>query len=323
MLAAYVSHFDPDHPLRGLAIGARPMPAGRESWTRVRVVAASLNHHDLSSLRGGAAMRQRGGAGLTEADLPKILGMDAAGVTEDGREVIIYPLVTRPGQFGALSGRYDGTFAEYVVVPDENLIPKPSSLSFETAACLPTAWLTAYRMLYEKAEIPPGGTVLVQGASGAVPTALVVLGKNAGYRVWVTGRSDETRAFALKLGADAAFEMNARLPERVDAVMDVVGAPTWPHSLKCLKRFGTLVAPGATSGYAATVDIARLFTMELRIVGTAMGSLQQLEALIDLCASQQLPVPIDRVIGLKDIGAAFDAMEKGRLRGKAVIRFRG
>jgi NADPH:quinone reductase-like Zn-dependent oxidoreductase len=319
MQAAYVDHFDTENPLHGLAIGKRPLPPPREGWTRVKVIAASLNHHDLSSLGGGEALRRRGGAGLTEAELPKILGMDAAGITDDGREVIVYPVVGPPNDFGVLSGRYDGTFAQYVSVPAENLVLKPPALSFEQAACLPTAWLTAYRMLFEKAELPPGGTFLVQGASGAVPTALIILGKSAGYRVWVTGRSQASRDYALRIGADAAYEPDARLPERVHAVMDVVGAPTWPHSLKCLRRSGTLVVPGATSGYAASVDIVRLFTNDLRIVGTAMGSYRQFADLVELCVSRGLEIPIDRVVPLGDVHEAFAAMEKGALRGKAVI----
>lgn len=320
MRAAYVERFDAEHPLNGLVIGERPMPSTPEGWVRIKVVAASLNHHDLSSLRGGEALRRRGGAGLTEADLPRILGMDAAGLTDDGREVIAYPIISQSGSFGVLSGRYDGALAEYVVIPQENLVPKPPTLSFEQAACLPTAWLTAYRMLFEKADIPAGGSFLVQGASGAVATALIILGKAAGFRVWVTGRSLESREFALRIGADAAFEPGAQMPERVHAVMDVVGAPTWPHSLKCLRRSGVLVVPGAVSGYAATVDIVRLFTMDLRIVGTAMGSYQQLAQLAEFCASRKLEIPIDRIVPLIEVPNAFAAMDEGRLRGKAVIR---
>jgi D-arabinose 1-dehydrogenase-like Zn-dependent alcohol dehydrogenase len=103
--------------------------------------------------------------------------------------------------------------------------------------------------------------------------------------------------------------------------MDVVGAPTWPHSLKCLRRSGTLVVPGATSGYSATVDIVRLFTNDLRIVGTAMGSYRQLAELAELCESRGLNIPIDRVVPLDELHEALQAMQKGTLRGKAVIRF--
>ncbi len=320
MLAAYVSHFNPTAPMQGFAVGERPTPTAPDGWTRVKVKAASLNHHDLSSLRGGEAMRQRGAAGLTEADLPRILGMDAAGVTDDGREVIVYPVVVRSGRIGVLSGAYDGTLAEYVVIPRENAIPKPSGMSFEHAACLSTAWLTAYRMIFEKAQLPSGGTFLVQGASGALATALIMLGKSAGFRVWATGRSEASRSFAAEVGADAVYEMGTRLPDRVDAVMDSVGAATLDHSLKCLRRNGTVVIPGGTSGYSANIDIARIFTMGLRIVGTAMGSSRQLEELVAYCDRHDLVPPVDRVVPLSDVRVGFDAMEQGTLRGKFVAR---
>ncbi|MEP9350899.1 zinc-binding dehydrogenase [Xanthobacter sp. KR7-225] len=319
MLAAYASHFDPDRPLAGLKVGPRPLPAPPAGWARVKVVAAALNHHDLWSLKGGEAMRQRGGAGLSPADLPRILGMDAAGVSEDGAQVIVHPLISAPA-FGVLSGRYDGTFADYVCVPRENLVAKPAALGWEEAACLPTAWLTAWRMLFEKARVEPGGSILVQGASGGLSTALVMLAKAAGLRVFVTGRSAASRAFARARGADEAVEPGARLPERVDAAMDSVGPATWDHSLKCLKRGGVMVVPGGTTGYSATVDIARLFTMDLTIVGSAMGSRAQLEALAGFCAARGLRPPVARVLPLGEAAAAFAALERGAVGGKIVLR---
>jgi NADPH:quinone reductase-like Zn-dependent oxidoreductase len=328
MRAAYVWRFDPQKPLAGLAIGDRPKPVPPPGWILVEVVAASVNHHDLWSLRGGDALRKRGGAGLGLSDLPRILGTDAAGITQDGREVIVYPLIgpdgagpPDPSLFGAagLSGHYDGTLAQFVAVPEANLIPKPKSLSFEQAACLPTAWLTAYRMLFEKAALPPGGTVLIQGGRGALATALVLLGKAAGFRVWVTGRSATSREYALQQGADAAFEMGARLPERVHAVMDSIGSATWPHSLKCLRHSGTMVVVGGTAGYSGEVDIARLFTMNLRIVGTAMGSYRQLQELVDFCTQYHLAPPIDRVASLKEVDSVLEALHRGDLLSKAVI----
>ena len=320
MLAACVASFDAERPLRGLSVGERPLPKPRTGWTRVRVEAASLNHRDLSCLRGGEPMRRRGKAGVTEADLPRILGCDGAGVTEDGREVVIYPVVAGPEGSAMLSGGYDGTLAEYVLVPDENLIPKPAAMSFETAACLPTAWLTAFRMLFEKVSLPEDGTVLVQGATGGLATALVMLAKAAGYRVWATSRSPGGRDFALSIGADAAFAPGSRLPQRVDAVMDSVGAPTWAHSLKCLRRGGTMVVPGATAGYEATVDIATLFTMDLTIVGSAMGSRRQLADLLAMVVGAGLVPPVDHVLPLAEVSYGLAALEGGDLRGKVVVR---
>src|SRR4051812_22106064 len=259
MLAAYAVRTAPDDPLSALEGGERPEPGLPEGWARVHVRAASLNHHDLWSLRG---------VGLPAERLPMILGCDAAGVTDDGDEVVVHAVISDPDWIGdetldpkrsLLSERYQGTFADQVVVPRRNLVPKPAGLSWEEAACLPTAWLTAYRMLFTKSGVQPGGTVLVQGAGGGVSTALVAIGHAAGYRMWITGRDEAKRARAVELGADAAFESGARLPERVDAVMETVGAPTWDHSVKCLAQGGTIVVSGATGGHQAVTDLRRVF----------------------------------------------------------------
>ena len=166
-------------------VGERPDPVAPDGWTSVTVKAASLNHHDLWSLRG---------VGLKEDALPMILGCDAAGLDEDGNEV---PRPRRrvhdPDWTGdetldprrsLLSERHQGTFADTVVVPRRNVIPKPASLSFEEAACLPTAWLTAYRMLFVQGGLKPGDSVLVQGAGGGVATALIVLARAGGLQCW-------------------------------------------------------------------------------------------------------------------------------------------
>src|SRR5579871_6517873 len=198
MLCAYAASIDPADPLSGLVVGDRPEPEPHEGWVTVDVRAAALNHHDLWSLRG---------VGLPADRLPMILGCDAAGVDADGNEVVVHAVIPGPAWQGdetfdpgrtLLSEKHQGAFAERVAVPRRNLIPKPPELSFEEAACLPTAWLTAYRMLFTRGRISPGATVLVQGASGGVATALTVLGSAAGIRIWVTGRSEEKRARALE-----------------------------------------------------------------------------------------------------------------------------
>src|SRR5437763_10478708 len=140
MLAAYAARFSADDPVSGLEVGDRPDPTAPDGWTTVQVKAASLNHHDLWSLRG---------VGLTEEQLPMILGGDAAGIDEDGNEVVVHSVIGDPDAGGGdetydpkrslLSEKYDGTLAERVVVPRRNLIPKPKELSFAEAACLPTA----------------------------------------------------------------------------------------------------------------------------------------------------------------------------------------
>ena len=156
MLAATCTAQSADDPLSGLTVGDRPEPEVPQGWARVTVRAASLNHHDLWSLKG---------VGLPADRLPMVLGCDAAGVTDDGDEVVVHAIVGDPDWSGdetldpkrsILSERHQGTFAEQVVVPRRNLVPKPAELSFEQAACLPTAWLTAYRMLFTQAGVSPG-----------------------------------------------------------------------------------------------------------------------------------------------------------------------
>jgi len=285
----------------------------------VAVRAASLNHHDLWTLRG---------VGIDPARLPIVLGCDAAGVDAEGREVVVHSVLCSDEWSGdetldprrtLLSELHDGTFAELVAVPRRNLVAKPASLSFEEAACLPTAWLTAYRMLFTNSGASPGDTVLVQGAGGGVATALVVLGAAAGFRVWVTSRSEEKRRRALELGAEHAFEPDARLPQRVDAVCETVGEATWSHSLKALRPGGTLVVSGATTGLDPPAELNRVFFLQLRIVGSTMGTVHELDRLARLCQLKALRPSIDRVLPLAEARLGFEAMERGELFGKIVF----
>jgi NADPH:quinone reductase-like Zn-dependent oxidoreductase len=319
VLAAYASAFDNDDPLSGLTVADHPEPELPDGWTTVTVRAAALNHHDLWSLRG---------VGLREEQLPMILGCDAAGVDEDGNEVIIHAVISDPDwrddetldpRRSLLSERFPGTFAERVAVPRRNLVPKPAELSFEEAACLPTAWLTAYRMLFTRANIAPGATVLVQGAGGGVATAAVALGSRAGLRMWVTSRSEEKRARALELGADAAFESGARLPERVDAVLETVGEATWSHSVKALRPGGTLVVSGATSGPAPSAELTRVFFLQLNVVGSTMGTRDELERLARFCVNAGARPLIHSTLPLAEAQRGFAAMAGGELFGKVVF----
>ncbi len=177
MFAASAVTFSPDEPLTALRLGEHPEPVVPEGWVVVDVRAASVNHHDLWTLKG---------VGLPAERLPMILGCDAAGVDPDGNEVIVHAVIS-PGDGYAdetvdpgrslLSEKHQGTFAERVAVPARNLIPKPAWLTWAQAACLPTAWLTAYRMLFTRSGLVPGQTVLIQGAGGGVSTALIMLAR--------------------------------------------------------------------------------------------------------------------------------------------------
>jgi NADPH:quinone reductase-like Zn-dependent oxidoreductase len=316
MFAITAARISFDDPLSGLEAGERPDPGAREGWTTVQVKAASLNHHDLWSLRGVA---------LREERLPMVLGGDAAGIDEDGNEVIVHSVITEeaePGRsprFSLLSEVHDGTLAEKVLVPRENLVPKPPELSFEEAACLPTAWLTAYSMLFGKADLRPGSTVLVQGAGGGVSAALIALAARVGHRVYVTSRSEAKRAKALELGAYAAVPSGERLPERADVVFDSVGQATWKHSIHSLKPGGAIVTCGATSGDAPSAELTRVFFLQLRVLGSTMGTKEELAALAEMCVRTGVRPRIDRVLSLRDAREGFRTMADGEQFGKIVL----
>ncbi|MBZ4322728.1 zinc-binding dehydrogenase [Streptomyces huiliensis] len=318
MFAAYAARIDRDQPLSALELGERPEPEARPGWTTVTVKAASLNHHDLWTLRG---------VGIKEDAFPMILGCDAAGIDEDGNEVVVHSVIGQTGHGvgpdeprSLLTERYQGTFAERVTVPAWNLLPKPKELSFEEATCLPTAWLTAYRMLFTNANVRPGQSVLVQGAGGGVATAAIVLGAAAGLRVFATSRDEGKRRRAVELGAEDAFEPGARLPHRVDAVIETVGAATWSHSVKSLKPGGTLVISGATSGpNPSAVELTRVFFLELKIVGSTMGSKEELADLLAFCAATGVRPVIDSVLPLDRAREGLERMAEGELFGKVVL----
>lgn len=326
MLAAAAIAQHPDDPLSGLEIGDRPEPEVPDGWTTVELRAATLNHHDLWSLQG---------VGLPEKRLPMILGCDGAGIDADGNEVVVHALVGDPDWRGdetldpkrsILSELHPGTFAQRVAVPRRNLVPKPPSLSFEEAACLPTAWLTAYRMLTTRSGVaagsalPPGSTVLVQGAGGGVATALIALGSAMGLRMWVTSRDEAKGAAAVeRLGADAHFPSGERLPSKVDAVMETVGAATWGHSVRSLRPGGTVVVCGATSGDPTPAELTRIFFLQLSVIGSTMGTRDELDRLLSFLDVTGVRPQIDATYPLEDAADAFAQLHQGDVFGKIAL----
>jgi len=320
MFAVYASSFSTDDPLSGLVVGERPEPEVPDGWTTVEVRAASLNHHDLWSLRG---------VGLKEQALPMILGCDAAGLDEDGNEVVVHAVISDPAWSGdetldprrsLLSERFQGTFADKVAVPRANIVPKPGSLSFEEAACLPTAWLTAYRMLFTQGGLKAGDSVLVQGAGGGVATALIALARAGGLRVWGTSRDESKRARALELGAHEVFDSNAKLPGKVDAVMETVGRATWSHSIRSLRPGGAVVISGTTSGPKLDdAELTRIFFLQLRVIGSTMGTRAELAALVQMMDATGVRPLIDRALPMQDAPQGFAAMAEGDVFGKVVF----
>ncbi len=319
MFAVYASGPSPEDPLASLVVGERPAPTARAGWVPVTVDAASLNMHDVWTLRG---------VGIAEDRFPMILGCDGAGTLADGTEVVIHSIVNAPGWRGdetldpqrtLLTEKYQGTFADVVMVPEGNAVAKPARLSTVNAAVMGTAWLTAYRMLFVKSGLRPGQRMLVQGASGGVSTALIQLGRAAGMTVWVAGRTEEKRALATRLGAHDVFETGARLPARVDGVFETVGEATWAHSMRAVSPGGVIVCSGATTGPHADADLQRLFFLQLRVEGSTMGTRRELTDLLAFVESSGIEPQVGEVLPLDRAADGFRSMLSGETSGKIVF----
>jgi NADPH:quinone reductase-like Zn-dependent oxidoreductase len=321
MFAVYATHAAPDDPLAALAIGEQPEPTVPEGWVRVKISHASLNRHDLFTLRGISGHPE----GIK---FPIILGNDAAGTLDDGTSVVIYPLMgsadwrgdeTLDPQWHIPSEFIHGTFADYAVVPKRNALPLPTTLSPLHASVLGTAWLTAYRALFTKARIRPGETVLVQGATGGMATALIQLGRVAGFEVWATSRTEEGRAQAKALGADECFPSNEPLPRKVPTVIDSVGSASWAHSMSSLARGGTLVTVGGTTGFEVPLNLLPVLADQLTITGSIMGTLEDMKNMMNLIAQAGIEPEIGSILPMERAEEAFRAMGDGKTRGKAVF----
>ena len=319
MLAAYAARISPEDPLSALEVGEVEEPNVPEGWLAVEVRAASLNHHDVWSLKG---------VGLPEERLPMVLGCDAAGIDPDGNEVIVHSVIADPEWRGdesldpkrtLLSEVHPGSLAQRVAVPRHNLVPKPTTLSFEEACCLPTAYLTAYRMLFTRGRLRPGQTVLVQGAAGGVASAAIALARGAGARVWATSRDERKREYAAELGAHETFEAGARLPDRVDVVIETVGEATWAHSMRAVKPGGIVVVAGATSGMNPPADLSRVFFKQIEVIGSTMGTRAELEDLVRMLEATGLRPKIDRILPLAEAATGIATMIAGEVFGKIVL----
>src|SRR3984893_920807 len=295
MFSVYAPHAAPDDPLAALKIGEQPEPDVPEGWVRVKISHASLNRHDIFTLRGMSGHPE----GIT---YPIILGNDAAGTLEDGTPVVIYPLMgsddwrgdeTLDPGWHIPSEFVHGTFADYAVVPRRNALPLPGSLSALHASVLGTAWLTAYRALFTKSGLRAGEAVLIQGATGGMATALIQLGRAAGFEVWATSRSAEGRAQAESLGAHRSFPAKEPLPRKVPAVIDNIGADSWAHSVSSLARGGTLVTLGVTTGFDVNLNLLPVFVDQLTITGSIICTRQDMEDKMRLIARRAI-LPKDR-----------------------------
>ncbi|MGO1405984.1 MAG: zinc-binding dehydrogenase [Agrococcus casei] len=322
MRAALVTSQDPHDPLAGLTLKHdHPEPEPKPGHTLVRMRAASLNPHDVWTLRGVGHPAER---------VPMVLGCDGAGVTDDGREVVLYPVigdaergagdVTLDPERALLSETIDGALADAVLVPDQLLVDKPSEVSFVDAACLGIAWGTAYRMLFTRGQVRPGSTVLVQGASGGVSSAAIALARAAGATVYATSRTAAKREFALTQGAHDVFEHGERLPRKVDVVIENVGAATWEHTMRAVRPGGTIVVCGATTGAMPPAELNRIFYQQISVVGSTACTRDEFVRMLEFLDRTGLR-PSTETLRFDEIPAGLGRLVDGEVLGKLVVSF--
>ena len=339
MKAARIHEFGGPEVLRYQDI---PDAKPRKDQVLVRVKACAMNHLDIWVRKG-----------LPGVTLPHILGSDVAGeiaeigeyVTsfEPGQRVLLAPmsfcnhcakcvagLQNQCPEFSVLGNRVDGGNCELIAVPAVNLIPIPYSLDFEQAASVPLVFLTAWHMLLGRARIRPGQTVLILGASSGVGIAAIQVAKLFNARVITTAGDERKLEKAYELGADHGinhyqqniYEEVKRITnnEGVDIVVEHVGVATWEQSVKCLKPAGTLVTCGATTGPKAGIDLRFLYSRQLSLLGSYMGTMGELYEVLGHVFAGRLKPVVDRTFALEDVRAAHEYLEKSQMFGKVILK---
>lgn len=281
--------------------------------------AAAINYHDIFTLQG---------VKTHPLIYPRILGCEGCGWIEDGSPVILYPVMGHPNYLGpetldpqrhVFHHITDGILAEYVAAPSQNILPQPADLDPIQETVLGISRLTAYRMLFTKARVCPGQTILVQGSSGGGSTALIQLGAAAGARIWCTGRSPEKRDMAIQLGAERTFSPGETLPYQLDAVFNTSRKATWSYSTGSVKLGGCIVTCGAHSGFHVSLDLFRVSNDQISIHGVYAGTLQEFKDLIQFEITKKIPPMIGIVVPISDAFEAIRAVYEGRASGKAVV----
>ena len=328
-----------------VAVVDRARPLRQAGEVLVRVHAAPLNQVDL--------YMRNSGAGITH-QLPQIMGLDGAGVVEAvdaadsalavGQQVVIFPGVScgrcefcQRGEgvlcvkMQYLGEHRDGTFAQWISVPASNVFPMPQGLSFVQAAALGVNHLTAWRMLFTKAQVKPWETVLVFGIGGGVSLAALQLAKAMGAQVIVTSRDDAKLQRALALGADHGINSSTQDVAKavlahtggrgVDVVIENVGAAVWSAAMKSLVRGGRLVTCGATSGDQPPADLRRIFIRQLQILGSTLGNTAEFRDLLVFVQRHGITPVIDSEFPVERIHEALDRLESGRQFGKVGLGF--
>jgi NADPH:quinone reductase-like Zn-dependent oxidoreductase len=299
-----------------------PDPDPRNGEVVVELRAASLNHLDLWIRKG-----------LPSVPKPRILGADGAGIRRDtGERVVINPGIEHGGAISVVGEHMDGTHAELVAVPEQNVYPLPDGLSFEEGAAFPLVFETAYRMLVTKAALAEGEWVLVWGIGGGVSTAALAIAKALGARAIVTSSSDAKLARARELGADATVNhatgdvpaaVKEAAAEGVDVVVEHVGEATWKTSLQVVRPGGRIAVCGATTGPNPPAQLHRVWWKQLTIYGSTMGTKDDFEGAYELVTSGHASPVVDSVFPLRDAIVAHRRMEAGTQLGKIVLSIPG
>jgi NADPH:quinone reductase-like Zn-dependent oxidoreductase len=318
-----------------------PEPVIKRDEVLIRVKACALNYLDIWVRRG-----------IPGLSLPHIPGCDVAGVIEKvgadvqnavrGDRVVINPGVScglceycQAGEdslcttFHIIGEHVNGGYAEFAKAPARNLMPIPADFSFEEAAAVPLAFLTAWRALVTRAAIRPGQDVLILGASGGVGSACVQIAKLAGARVFATASTDEKLEKLKELGADVLINYAQQdfskeiwqitQKRGVDIVIDSIGEATWQKSMRSLAKNGRLITFGATSGPTPPTDIRILFWKQLQIIGTTMGTRKEFADVMKLVWQRKLTPVIDRVFPLQEAAKAQEMMENREQFGKLLV----
>ncbi|KXJ38914.1 alcohol dehydrogenase [Bacillus spizizenii] len=315
--------------LQGLSFQEVPSKKPGYGEVKVKLKSAGLNHRDLFLMKN-----------KSERDPHVILGSDGAGIIEEvgegvknvaiQTEVIIFPTLNWdltenvPAVPEILGGPSDGTLAEYVIIPSQNAIKKPSYLSWEEAGVLPLSALTAYRALFTKAQLKKGEHLLIPGIGSGVATYALFMAKAIGATVSVTSRSEEKRNRALQLGADYAFDSYSNWDEqlqekRADVVLDSIGPALFSEYFRHVKPNGRIVSFGASSGDDLCFPVRSLFFPQINILGTSMGSCEEFHDMLAFIEKHKLRPVIDRTYPLEKVCEAYTRMQEGRQFGNIGI----
>ncbi|MGM0845226.1 MAG: zinc-binding dehydrogenase [Bacillota bacterium] len=317
--------------MQGLSLREFQEPAVRSGFVKIQLKTAGLNRRDLMVLT-----RHK------EDQPPLIVGSDGAGIIVEtgegvsnvavGEEVVINPGLgwhnnsdAPPAGFEIVGLPDHGTFAEYITLPAVNVEKKPQHLTWEEAGVLSLAALTAYRVLFTRAKVKAGDTVLIPGIGSGVGTFLLKFAKAAGAKVVVTSRSEDKQQKALELGADISIsttsDWNEELKdETIDIVIESIGRATFDKSLKIVRKGGTVATFGATTEDEIKMDIRHFFYAQLNLLGSTMGSSEEFSEMLTFIQKHSISPVVDSIYPIEDYETAFQRLKDSENLGKIAFR---